>query len=295
MSNDSGTKIPENSLVCAEFLTWARRSVSSFRHHSRTSDTRTRRYDLRAQTPGPSEQPKERRTARSNHPLTSIAGPLPHRPVFGRLQAIAVTGCERSRTCAALLASSASSTTSLPMRPDTDDDTHPRSPEAQAGRAAECFLSRGLLHALGPEGQSFCVAETSSRNDVQGIVMLKQSIVATSLAALAATIPLRAEIVEQVLVKVNGEIITKTEFEARQVAGTPAIAPSWRRRALPASSGSARSRRSRRTSFSTRSMNCCSSSVAGVRLRAGRQQFAQYVEDVRKFQNLEVRPASRRR
>ena len=43
--------------------------------------------------------------------------------------------------------------------------------------------------------------------------MLKQSIAAASLAALAATIPLRAEIVEQVLVKVNGEIITKTEFE----------------------------------------------------------------------------------
>jgi peptidyl-prolyl cis-trans isomerase SurA len=48
--------------------------------------------------------------------------------------------------------------------------------------------------------------------------MLKQLLVAASVAALAATIPLRAEIVEQVLVKVNGEIITKTEFEARQVA-----------------------------------------------------------------------------
>jgi len=48
--------------------------------------------------------------------------------------------------------------------------------------------------------------------------MLKQLVVAASLAAVVATIPLRAEIVEQVLVKVNGEIITKTEFEARQVA-----------------------------------------------------------------------------
>ena len=48
--------------------------------------------------------------------------------------------------------------------------------------------------------------------------MLKQSMIGVCLAALAATIPLRAEIVEQVLVKVNGEIITKTEFEARQVA-----------------------------------------------------------------------------
>jgi peptidyl-prolyl cis-trans isomerase SurA len=47
---------------------------------------------------------------------------------------------------------------------------------------------------------------------------MKQSIIAACLAALAATIPLRAEIIEQVVVKVNGEIITKTEFEARQVA-----------------------------------------------------------------------------
>jgi len=48
--------------------------------------------------------------------------------------------------------------------------------------------------------------------------MLKHSIAAALLAALAASMPLRAEILEQVLVKVNGEIITKTEFEARQVA-----------------------------------------------------------------------------
>jgi peptidyl-prolyl cis-trans isomerase SurA len=47
---------------------------------------------------------------------------------------------------------------------------------------------------------------------------MKQSIIAACVAALAASIPLRAEIIEQVLVKVNGEIITKTEFEARQVA-----------------------------------------------------------------------------
>jgi len=48
--------------------------------------------------------------------------------------------------------------------------------------------------------------------------MLKALVFGVSLAALAAAIPLRAEIIEQVLVKVNGEIITKTEFEARQVA-----------------------------------------------------------------------------
>jgi peptidyl-prolyl cis-trans isomerase SurA len=48
--------------------------------------------------------------------------------------------------------------------------------------------------------------------------MLKQLIAAVSLAALTAAVPLRAEIIEQVLVKVNGEIISKIEFETRQVA-----------------------------------------------------------------------------
>src|SRR5262245_22441126 len=48
--------------------------------------------------------------------------------------------------------------------------------------------------------------------------MLKQLVVAASVAALIAVVPLRAEVIEQVLVKVNGEIITKTEFETSQVA-----------------------------------------------------------------------------
>jgi parvulin-like peptidyl-prolyl isomerase len=49
--------------------------------------------------------------------------------------------------------------------------------------------------------------------------MLKQvSIAGVVLLALTAIAPLRAEILEQVLVKVNGDIITKTEFEQRQVA-----------------------------------------------------------------------------
>ena len=39
---------------------------------------------------------------------------------------------------------------------------------------------------------------------------------AAAFAATAVAIP-RAEIIEQVIVKVNGEIITKTEFEQRQV------------------------------------------------------------------------------
>ena len=37
-------------------------------------------------------------------------------------------------------------------------------------------------------------------------------------AAAALVVPMRAEIIEQVLVKVNGDIITKTELEQRQIA-----------------------------------------------------------------------------
>jgi peptidyl-prolyl cis-trans isomerase SurA len=40
----------------------------------------------------------------------------------------------------------------------------------------------------------------------------------TAAAVLATTAPLGAEILEQVLVKVNGDIVTKTDFEQRQVA-----------------------------------------------------------------------------
>lgn len=50
--------------------------------------------------------------------------------------------------------------------------------------------------------------------------MLKRfvsSAAAAALIALAAAIPLRAEVLEQVLVKVNGDIVTKTEFERMQV------------------------------------------------------------------------------
>ena len=48
--------------------------------------------------------------------------------------------------------------------------------------------------------------------------MLKRFIPGAVLAAVCAVVPLRAEIIEQVPVKVNGEMISKTEFEARQVA-----------------------------------------------------------------------------
>lgn len=48
--------------------------------------------------------------------------------------------------------------------------------------------------------------------------MLKRFILGACVAITVATVPLGAEIIEQVIVKVNGEIISKTEFEARQVA-----------------------------------------------------------------------------
>lgn len=48
--------------------------------------------------------------------------------------------------------------------------------------------------------------------------MFKQIVSAGVLVALVGAGALKAEILEQVLVKVNGEILTKTEFEQRQVA-----------------------------------------------------------------------------
>jgi peptidyl-prolyl cis-trans isomerase SurA len=49
--------------------------------------------------------------------------------------------------------------------------------------------------------------------------MLKRlTVTIAALGVLAVSTGIHAEILEQVLVKVNGEIITKTEFEARQVA-----------------------------------------------------------------------------
>ena len=48
--------------------------------------------------------------------------------------------------------------------------------------------------------------------------MLKRFAIGLAFALACTIIPLRAEIIEQVLVKVNGEMISKSEFEARQVA-----------------------------------------------------------------------------
>jgi peptidyl-prolyl cis-trans isomerase SurA len=47
--------------------------------------------------------------------------------------------------------------------------------------------------------------------------MLKRVIVCVALLTLAGMAPLSGEILEQVLVKVNGDVLTKTEFEKRQV------------------------------------------------------------------------------
>jgi parvulin-like peptidyl-prolyl isomerase len=51
--------------------------------------------------------------------------------------------------------------------------------------------------------------------------MMKRLLAAAGMAAVAAWVassPLSAEILEQVLVKVNGDIVTKTEFEQRQIS-----------------------------------------------------------------------------
>jgi peptidyl-prolyl cis-trans isomerase SurA len=48
--------------------------------------------------------------------------------------------------------------------------------------------------------------------------MKKQLFAAAIVIAASVVTPMRAEIIEQILVKVNGDIITKTELEARQVA-----------------------------------------------------------------------------
>jgi peptidyl-prolyl cis-trans isomerase SurA len=47
---------------------------------------------------------------------------------------------------------------------------------------------------------------------------MKKQLFAAAIILASVVMPMRAEIIEQVLVKVNGEIITKTELEQRQVA-----------------------------------------------------------------------------
>jgi parvulin-like peptidyl-prolyl isomerase len=116
---------------------------------------------------------------------------------------------------------------------------------------------------------------------------MKKSIIAACLAALAATIPLRAEIVEQVLVKVNGEIITKTEFEQRQVA-------ELRNRPELAKTGAASLELQRAIAQVTPDLILAAVDELLLVQRGresgyalGEQQFAQIVENIRKSNNLE--------
>jgi peptidyl-prolyl cis-trans isomerase SurA len=117
--------------------------------------------------------------------------------------------------------------------------------------------------------------------------MLKQLVVAATVAALAASIPVRAEIVEQVLVKVNGEIITKTEFEQRQVAALrdrPELAK--------ASGASLELQRAIAQVTPDLILSAVDELLLIQRGREsgyalGDQQFATIVESIRKSQNLE--------
>ncbi len=117
--------------------------------------------------------------------------------------------------------------------------------------------------------------------------MLKQLVVAASLAAVVASIPLQAEIVEQVLVKVNGEIITKTEFEARQVAelrNRPELAK--------VSTSDPELRRAIAQLVPDLILNAVDELLLVQRGREsgyalGDQQFASIVESIRKSNNLE--------
>jgi peptidyl-prolyl cis-trans isomerase SurA len=117
--------------------------------------------------------------------------------------------------------------------------------------------------------------------------MLKQLVVAASVAAVVATVPLQAEIVEQVLVKVNGEIITKTEFESRQVAelrGRPELAK--------LSANNAEFVRAVAEITPDLILNAVDELLMVQRGREsgyalGDQQFATIVESIRKSNNLE--------
>jgi peptidyl-prolyl cis-trans isomerase SurA len=117
--------------------------------------------------------------------------------------------------------------------------------------------------------------------------MLKQIVFAALIAVLTAAIPLRAEIIEQVLVKVNGEIITKTEFEARQVA-------ELRNRPELAKSNAASPELQRAIAQITPDLilNAVDELLLVQRGREsgyalGDQQFAGIVDNLRKTQNLE--------
>jgi len=53
--------------------------------------------------------------------------------------------------------------------------------------------------------------------DYKELQMIKHAVVAAALVTIAISVSVRAEILEQVLVKVNGDIVTKSDFERMQV------------------------------------------------------------------------------
>src|SRR5262245_17075055 len=117
--------------------------------------------------------------------------------------------------------------------------------------------------------------------------MLKRTLLGAVIAVASALVPLRAEIIEQVLVKVNGEIISKTEFEARQVA-------ELRNRPELAKVGPTSPELKKAIAEITPDLIL--SSVDDLLLiqrgrengyALGDQQFAQIVENIRKSNNLE--------
>jgi parvulin-like peptidyl-prolyl isomerase len=117
--------------------------------------------------------------------------------------------------------------------------------------------------------------------------MLKPLVVAASVAAVVGMSPLHAEIIEQVLVKVNGEIITKTEFEAKQVAelrNRPELAK--------ATNSDPELRRAIAQIVPDLILNSVDELLLVQRGREsgyalGDQQFASIVESIRKSNNLE--------
>src|SRR3954470_16376221 len=60
------------------------------------------------------------------------------------------------------------------------------------------------------------MAKRNTRNTVSTHVV--SFVIASACVAIAASVAVRAEIIEQILVKVNGEIFTKSDLETRQVA-----------------------------------------------------------------------------
>ena len=103
------------------------------------------------------------------------------------------------------------------------------------------------------------------------------------------------EIIEQVLVKVNGDIITKTEFEQRQVAelrNRPELA-----NVSPDQPGAAQGDRRNHAGADPRRRRRAAADPARPRagLALGDEQFNSILDNIKKQNNLEDERSSRRR